>query len=149
MITARQQSFGMVMLSQLSLSPRGGCGISDSMSFLWMDMSRDGYVWGWVRFWGGLGVSGRVWFSGGWVYPEGWVLTPLDMGYNGCSRQAGGMHPTGMLSCLNQWTLCIDICNEVNSDKRLMVHSTPDDTERTCWLKNGSWFSNIRNSLLN
>ena len=31
--------------------------------------------------------------------------TPLDMGYNRIRQEAGGTHPTGMLSCFILWLL--------------------------------------------
>ena len=72
-----------------------------------------GYVWGWVC--PGVGMSGGIGAQeGGYVQGVG---TPLEMGPQrwvcpgvnhpsqtwdtmGYGRQAGGTHPTGMLSCV-------------------------------------------------
>ena len=63
---------------------------------------------------GEMGMSEGAYVQRGGVYPRSHgIPTPLDMGYgiplvltpsgghqNRCSLQAGGTHPTGMLSCL-------------------------------------------------
>ena len=53
----------------------------------------------------GVGIPGAGYTRGRWVYGGGgcvYIITPSDM-EPGHIRQAGGMHPTGMLSCLDYY----------------------------------------------
>ena len=76
----------------IGVCPVGGRWVSDPVSFLEVGCFRGG---GWVGLWVCLG--------GCWVCPGSFVLILLpdawDLGSCGYGRQAGGTHPTGMLSC--------------------------------------------------
>ena len=117
------------MFSQLSVSPRWGWVSLVPCPFwgwicLGMDMSGHGYVWGWVCPGLGWVCPGECEYFQGVGMSRG-VGTWDTTGY---SRQATGMHPTIMLSCLNQWTLCTDICcllSPVDISCRFTVHLMP------------------------
>ena len=67
-------------------------------------MGTKGYL-GWVFQWVGIQDESRVLVSEGWVcqgrsgngYVKGWIC-PETWDTMGYSQQAGGIHPTGMLS---------------------------------------------------
>ena len=79
---------GLVCLGWVGMSGRWVCPAGVGMS-RGMGMSRGGYVKG-------------VGMSRGWVCPWGeyvWVSISWTWHTTGYGRQAGGTHPTGMLSC--------------------------------------------------
>ena len=67
------------------------------------------------------GVGGYVHWGGGYVWggvkdKRGWVpthplLTPSG-GHNTCGQQAGGKHPTGMLSCSTCFLISYSLQNK-------------------------------------
>ena len=73
----------------------------------WVGMSGPRSLGGW----GGGGYTSGGRYTRGWVYQREvgirggacvYIITPSDM-EPGHIRQAGGMHPTGMLSCLDYY----------------------------------------------